>query len=185
MSKEYRNAIRSRKLIRNAYCELIHEKKDVHVTVKEIVERADVSKSTFYAHYNDIEALLNEISDELLASLKSLVELYDGKKADPHREISSFIDYLKSHDEEYKKLFIVDYPSKFMSSFRALIKEIQNKYPNMSIVNSDDIEKKNAYISFFIMGLIELLMSYYKDSTTLSLDDIKNIAIDIYDRLCA
>ena len=43
MSKEYRNSIRSRKSIRTAYAELISEKKDSSkITVKEIVDRADI-----------------------------------------------------------------------------------------------------------------------------------------------
>ncbi len=62
MSKEYRNSIRSRKSIRTAYAELISEKKDSSkITVKEIVDRADISKSTFYCHYNDINDLVVEI----------------------------------------------------------------------------------------------------------------------------
>ena len=62
MGKEYRNSIRSRKSIRTAYAELINEKKDSSkITVKEIVDRADISKSTFYCHYNDINDLVAEI----------------------------------------------------------------------------------------------------------------------------
>ena len=48
---EYRSAVRSRENIRKAYVELIHEKGTIEITVKELVERADVNRSTFYAHY--------------------------------------------------------------------------------------------------------------------------------------
>ncbi len=184
MGKEYRNAIRSRKLIRNAFCELIYEKQDFSVTVKEIVERADVSKSTFYAHYSDISALINEISDELLNNLKSLVEIYEGNKTDPIIQVNSFFDSIKEHDLEYRRLLVIDYPSRFMTKFRKLIKEIEAKYPNMRLIDSDNRDENHAYISFYIMGLMELLISYFHNDTSLTLDEIKDIVIDIYNKLC-
>ena len=184
MAKEYRNAIRSKKMIRNAYSELVSEKKNLDVTVKEIVERADVSKSTIYAHYKDINAVSDEIIDEAIENLKSLVNLYDGNDTDPILQINSFFDTLNEHIEEYKRLFLIDYPSRFMAKFRKLIRELEVEYPNMTIVASNNQNKKNGYITFFIMGLMELLMGYLYDPTSLSLDEIREIVIDIYNRLC-
>ena len=58
---EYRNSLRSKRLIRQAFAELMQEKQSIDkITVKEIIERADISKSTFYSHYQDIYALLED-----------------------------------------------------------------------------------------------------------------------------
>ncbi|UKI49656.1 MAG: TetR/AcrR family transcriptional regulator [Clostridium sp.] len=63
---EYRNSIRSKKLIREAFAKILEEKKDINkISVKEIVERADISKSTFYCHYQDIYAVIEEFEDEI------------------------------------------------------------------------------------------------------------------------
>ena len=51
----YRNSLKNKKAIQKAFADLLLEKNDINkITVKEIVERADISKSTFYAHYQDI-----------------------------------------------------------------------------------------------------------------------------------
>lgn len=71
---EYRSAVRSRENIRRAYVELIHEKNTVDITVKEVVERADVNRSTFYAHYQDIYAVLEEIENEIVQKLFAFLD---------------------------------------------------------------------------------------------------------------
>ena len=67
MKKEYRSAIRSRKLIRQAFMELLKEKTFEKITVTDIVNRADINRSTFYAHYPDVMGLLDEIQEEIIS----------------------------------------------------------------------------------------------------------------------
>lgn len=71
---EYRSAVRSREKIRQAYVELIHEKGTVDITVKELVERADLNRSTFYAHYQDIYAVIEEIEDEIVQKMFTFLD---------------------------------------------------------------------------------------------------------------
>ncbi len=66
---EYRSAIRSRESIRKAYLDLMREKNTTAISVRELVERADVNRSTFYAHYQDIYAVLEEIENEITQKL--------------------------------------------------------------------------------------------------------------------
>jgi AcrR family transcriptional regulator len=56
--KEDRRIGRTRKLMHEALMSLIVEKGYEAVTVQDILDRADVGRSTFYAHYRDKEELL-------------------------------------------------------------------------------------------------------------------------------
>ena len=49
--KTYRNFKRSEKAIIRAYVELIQNKGDKRITVTDIVENADLNRSTFYSHF--------------------------------------------------------------------------------------------------------------------------------------
>lgn len=64
--KEYRSSIRSKKMIRTAFIELLSEKDISKITVVDIVERADLSRNTFYAHYQDVYAVLEEIENDYI-----------------------------------------------------------------------------------------------------------------------
>jgi AcrR family transcriptional regulator len=66
---EYRNAIRSRKLIKQAYVDLIKEKNIDNITVMDIVTRADINRGTFYSHYKNVTEVSDQIINEILTTL--------------------------------------------------------------------------------------------------------------------
>ena len=75
--KEYRSAIRSRRLIRAALLELLQEKKFEKITVTDIVKRADINRSTFYAHYPEVMGLLEELMEDTVNRSIDLVSGID------------------------------------------------------------------------------------------------------------
>lgn len=64
--RENRSSRRSRRLIRQAFQELLEEREFSKITVVDIVQRADLNRSTFYAHYPDIYGIVDEIQDEIM-----------------------------------------------------------------------------------------------------------------------
>ena len=58
--KEYRSAVRSRRMIQEAFERLLLEKEWQKITVTDIVSRADINRSTFYAHYPDVRGVIEE-----------------------------------------------------------------------------------------------------------------------------
>ncbi len=82
---EYRSAVRSRENIRRAYAELIHEQGTLKIKVKDLVQRADVNRSTFYAHYRDTDAVLEEIENQVMREMFAVLDRsqYAGFVHDP------------------------------------------------------------------------------------------------------
>jgi AcrR family transcriptional regulator len=64
-----RRVRRTRELLRGALLSLIMEKGYERITVQDILDRADVGRSTFYAHYRDKEALLLAGFDDIRSAL--------------------------------------------------------------------------------------------------------------------
>ncbi len=56
--KEDRRIRRTRQLLQNALSELILEKGYEKVTVQDVIDRANVGRSTFYAHFESLDQLL-------------------------------------------------------------------------------------------------------------------------------
>jgi AcrR family transcriptional regulator len=57
---------KTHRLLRDALVSLIHEKSYDSIAVKEILERANVGRSAFYAHFHDKDALLASGIHEML-----------------------------------------------------------------------------------------------------------------------
>lgn len=73
---------RTKKSIRDAFFELLDENGFDSVTVKDITDRALISRNTFYLHYEDKFDLLNKISNELMRKVywrvsKDLIKIKD------------------------------------------------------------------------------------------------------------
>src|SRR5215510_4033298 len=60
-----RRVQKTRKLLQDALIELVAEKGYESVTIREILDTANVGRSTFYAHFQDKDQLLHSILDRL------------------------------------------------------------------------------------------------------------------------
>lgn len=68
-----RRIVRTRRNIQNALAQLMQTKSVEDITVKELVTAADINRSTFYLHYQNIEDLLEHTEDDIHAQLKAAV----------------------------------------------------------------------------------------------------------------
>lgn len=173
MTAVYRNSIRTKKMIREAFAELVSEKQDItKITVKELVERADISKSTFYCHYQDVYAVTEEFEQEILSLLEDTLNNYMKE----HKEefapyVKKIIQHLKENEGLYKKIFASDLPSKFIDRLKSICNERINKDIHFDTLSSDP-DIRMAEIDFLTSGITHLFVDYFKGTIKLSLDDI-------------
>jgi AcrR family transcriptional regulator len=70
IQKDDRRSKRTRQLIGDALVELMLEKSFADITVQDILDRANVGRSTFYAHYTDKDSLLSSEIARVIEDLK-------------------------------------------------------------------------------------------------------------------
>lgn len=63
--KEDLRARRTKEFIRKAFEEMICEMDYEQISIKELTERANINRKTFYLHYNTLDDLLRELQNEL------------------------------------------------------------------------------------------------------------------------
>lgn len=62
-------------MLRNSLLELMRERPVDKISVKELCERADINRGTFYSHYSDQYDLLRQIEDELTQEIMASVQV--------------------------------------------------------------------------------------------------------------
>ena len=118
---------KTREAIFRAFTELLSKKKFSQITVGEIIERADVGRATFYAHFETKDFLLKELCAELFC------HIFDSSQEDrpDHRHIFD----CDSSD------------SAFLHLFRHLQKNDNNILVLLSCENND------VFLEYFKKGL--------------------------------
>lgn len=74
---------KTKRAIRTAFYELIKEKPLEKITVTEIAARAEINKATFYAHYETIHDLVDQLEQEAVAEVISHLNTVQGLLSAP------------------------------------------------------------------------------------------------------
>lgn len=74
--RQDRRVRRSKAQLRQALIQLLQEKPVEEITVRELTERADVNRGTFYSHYQNIYHMLEQVENELFDELGRLLDAY-------------------------------------------------------------------------------------------------------------
>ncbi len=172
---EYRSAIRSRKLIRQAFVELLQEKDLEKITVTDIITRADINRGTFYAHYQDTRAVIEQIENEIIDKmLEFLGEFrYQNFFKNPLPLLLKISRYLEEDLEFYRILINSNGSEQF------LIKLKNNFVQHMETDTDipDEMKSSPAFqirAHFFAGGLVNLYQVWFRGEMDISLDEISS-----------
>lgn len=160
---------KTRNLIRNTFSELLMEEKELSkITVSKLVKKADINRGTFYNHYDNIFAIAKDFEDEILAVL------IDSSKAfNSVDDIFNFLDnviiYLKENQKMYKMILTSREPLIFLENLNIMLQENLLLYLKKS--NNKNAIKAN--VSFYVDGVLNQALRYFKGDTSYDLDRIK------------
>jgi AcrR family transcriptional regulator len=106
-----RRVRRTRASLQRALIELVAEQDLSQVSVADVVDRADVSRSTFYDHYRDVhelaEAACTSMIDDMLAPLTAVdpnATRPSEQAEDPNPAVTAFFTHFAEHAGLYRSL---------------------------------------------------------------------------------
>jgi AcrR family transcriptional regulator len=88
-------------VLKQGLVELLKQKSINKITVKEICEKADINRATFYSHYLDQYDLLKQIEQELLLDINSYLESYSyqNNSTESLLTLQKIFEYIKENRE--------------------------------------------------------------------------------------
>ena len=87
----------TKQLLRRAFTQLLLEKPIQNITVRELCEKAQVNRGTFYLHYKDIYDLMESIETQMTQELGDVLIHLDvmpknsESLVEPYREVFEFL----------------------------------------------------------------------------------------------
>ena len=160
---------KTNKAIREAFAELLKEKGDLsHITATDLSKKADITRATFYTHYDSVYEVAQELQDETLNILMNHITSIKTIE-DIENYIDIIFEYLKNNENIYHMILSSNDPLMFASRLnKYMTKEIANILKN---TNNKDLL---LAISFFCDGSINLIIKYFRNEISITLDETKS-----------
>lgn len=164
--KVYRNFARSEKAIIHAYVALMQEKGN-KLSVTDIVNKADLNRSTFYAHFKSADDVLEKIHSDIINEITDIFGKDDNRNSlsDPHPALQHVLDFIMSDEVLYKMLLRTESAMKFMKKLENIVIDqyLSDEIILPQIKNRDEFEMN---LRLVMGGFISVLQDW-------ALDDIK------------
>lgn len=180
-----RSVLRTKKAIRQAFIELLSEKKSIDkITIIELTDRANIVRSTFYSHYDDIYAVAKEIQKEIADVLTDTLNKYvDEGIHDLSAPITVMIEFFKEREMEYKMLLTSGYnENQFVEQLKdTFANQLTLKFP---FTQSKFFNNNPAFEArFYSEMVIDLVCGYLRGTISMSLYEIRDFMLKVINRL--
>lgn len=120
--------VKNRTALQRAFIDLTLEKQSTRITVKELAERANVNRMTFYAHYDAVSDILLELLDEMTAELMEANIEVSGLKADVEALLKKATEMMREEIGFYQLVARNDgfeqYRAQFRHSFERIFRNM-------------------------------------------------------------
>lgn len=160
------------RLIKTVFAQMISEKKELSkVKISELCQKADISRGTFYLHYDDIYSVAEDYENEMVEFFLESMRTYDPK--DIMGFIDSVFEFIKVNNESYRLLCRANdfiYAGKRLTSF-ATEKLLELCKNDIRIKKQDYLETE---LQVFLEGLLCEYVKYcrgYSDKLPTELYD--------------
>lgn len=170
---EYRSAIRSRRMIRDAFLKLLSSENLSKITVTDIVKLADINRSTFYAHYPDVRGVIEEIENEIIGKMFEILGefKYQSFFANPTSLLLKISRYLEEDENFYRVLI----QSNGASTFLEKLKVVFVNYMKSDVSIPENIRSSKKFelrIFYFSGGIVNMYQQWFSGKLNCSLNDI-------------
>lgn len=162
---------RTRAVIHRAFLELIQEKELARITVKELVERADVNRKTFYNHYNDIYEVLDDIEDEWIGGFVNKIRgMGSAILNQPQKLMHEAIRELQENQSIYYLLMYSGDRSNILNKVVSEEKKmLQEYYDKNSAIHEEWLD---YFLNFFASGSMAVFETWIKSSNRPPIQDV-------------
>jgi AcrR family transcriptional regulator len=175
-----RRVQRTNQLLRGALFSLIQEKGFEALSVQEIIDRANVGRATFYAHFDNKEDLLLSGFDGLRSSLRERQREALSSTASSNERVFAFTHDLLVHVYEHRHLFRAMAGKRsgavVQNMIRKLVIDLVRDDMKAIIARSDaHSATTEANVEFIASGLFGMLMWWLGSKHRLSVEEFNTL----------
>ena len=182
--KQDRRVRKSKDSLKNSLIELIQSKSVNNITVKELVIKADLNRSTFYNYYCDIPDMLKKLEEELYTEFLYTIERHIYKcdknidiSEGTHEFIEDMCNVIKDNYDFCKCIFSKNGDLNFLFELEEIIEnhlrdQLKEKFDRK-------VDHLSYVYSFFKSGYIGILKTWMKGGCKESTKEIADLTYNL------
>ncbi len=161
---------KTRRLIKKVFAQMLAEEKELgKISVSELCKRADISRGSFYSHYDDIYGVAEDYENEMIDTFFDNARLLESQ--DIMHFIDSIFEFIRQNNDNYRLLCK---SNDFLFAAKKLAAIGSGKLLELS--HNDSRIKNRTYIELdiqiFLEGLLCEYVKYCRGYSATSLDDL-------------
>jgi len=173
--------VKTKKAIKSAFFELLKNKDINSITIKELSALAEIDRKTFYAHYNAIYELVDELEDDAILLVANLVYDIDAYSfcTNPDQILSVLETITDNEAFAYVRYLCMTGNANLLSKFRTSVKSrmINEFKPKLGI----DDTTLSVVVDYTIAGISTCYQSWLKEGQQIPIrklcEEISKIAV--------
>ena len=182
--KQDRRVRKSKDSLKNSLIELMQSKSVNNITVKELVIKADLNRSTFYNYYCDIPDMLKKLEEELYTEFLYTIERHIYKcdknidiSEGTHEFIGDMCNVIKDNYDFCKCIFSKNGDLNFLFELEEIIEnhlrdQLKEKFDRK-------VDHLSYVYSFFKSGYIGILKTWMKGGCKESTKEIADLTYNL------
>ena len=168
-----RRVVRTKQQIRQALIDLLSQKSENNISVRELTQKANINRGTFYIHYKDIHDLVEQLVDEGVEKLLGVCRRHP--PAQTPRASYPFLTDLFQTLQSDSQLFTILLGSTGSHAYSERVcKAIQDHFLNdlLSVFYSADPKQRQVASDFIVAGCLHEALVWLKNGTKETPDEM-------------
>ncbi|HNZ78038.1 MAG TPA: TetR/AcrR family transcriptional regulator [Bacilli bacterium] len=153
--KEDRRVLMTKRMLKDALIEILKKKDIYHISIRELCERADVNRTTFYKYYGSQFDLLTDMEKDILDFISKTIK---HNETEPEKIMSSICNYLEEN-LEFVRLIINNNVDPMFAHKLLAMESIKESALNRFSASKSEAEVEYIY-NFLTYGAFHMVCAW-------------------------
>lgn len=171
---------KTRKQLQDGFTALLLEKSIKDITVKELCDKVDLNRGTFYLHYKDIYDMAEQLENELLNQLENVFSNHPSSdlNAEPYPLLLDLFTLIKNNASFCTVILSNNGDIVFFNKLKSVLRDKCFSHW-MVLFNSNKVDKFEYFYNFVVSGSIGIIEAWLKNGLKESPEEISVIVGEI------
>lgn len=157
---ENRSVRETKMRIQQTFLQLMQKKPYTKISIREISEQANINRSTFYLHYQDVYDLMEQIEDELLCKMKEALRKISRENYVPgkHPQHTGVFQVMMENYDLCRILMSDNGDISFVYRFSKVVDDTMHACWSAYLADKKKVKNLDMYVSYVTHGMVGIYL---------------------------